>query len=144
MFADILSQKFEGKILDAGNTLQGLTYVNITNPLGIFKNFELKDQDSSTYAMAFNKKNINLIPVTLYAKSLEDFIDVSYEYGLKYISINKDGVEDVFYPYLDEIYENEKKFPYLVKVFDTEHEEFEKLKAKVFEIDYKEFYHLNG
>ena len=144
LFADILSQKFEGKILDAGNTLQGLTYVNITNPLGIFKNFELKDQDSSTYAMAFNKKNINLIPVTLYAKSLEDFIDVSYEYGLKYISINKDGVEDVFYPYLDEIYENEKKFPYLVKVFDTEHEEFEKLKAKVFEIDYKEFYHLNG
>jgi hypothetical protein len=92
----------------------------------------------------FNKKNINLIPVILYAKSLEDFIDVSYEYGLKYISINKDGVEDVFYPYLDEIYENEEKFPYLVKVFDTEQEQFEKLKAKVFEIDYKEFYHLNG
>ena len=144
LFADILSQKFEGKILDAGNTLQGLTYVNITNPPGIFKNFELKDQDSSTYAMAFNKKNINLIPIILYAKSLEDFIEVSYEYELSYISINKNGVEDVFYPYLDEIYENEEKFPYLRKVFDTEQEEFEKLKAKVFEIDYKIFHDLNG
>jgi len=148
LFADILNKKFEGKILDGGNTLQGLTYVNITNPPGIFKQYKhIQDMESQNPYMGytgFNKKNINLIPVTLYAKSLEDFIDVSYEYGLKYISINKDGVEDVFYPYLDEIYENEEKFPYLVKVFDTEQEEFEKLKAKVFEIDYKIYYEING
>ncbi len=143
LFADILSQKFEGKILDAGNTLQGLTYVNITNPPGIFKNYKLI-QDQDGYTMGFNKKNINLIPVILYAKSLEDFIKVSYEYELKYISINKNGVEDVFYPYLDEIYENEEKFPYLIKIFDTEQEGFEKLKAKVFEIDYKIYYEING
>jgi hypothetical protein len=93
--------------------------------------------------MAFNKKNINLIPITLYAKSLEGFIEISYEYELKYISINKNGVEDIFYPYLDEIYENEEKFSYLRKVFDTEQEEFEKLKAKVFEIDYEIFHKLN-
>ena len=146
LFADILSKKFEGKILDSGNTLQGLTYVNITNPPGIFKHYKhIQDQDMSYLGYAgFNKKNINLIPVTLYAKSLEGFIDVSYEYELKYISINKNGVEDIFYPYLDEIYENEEKFPYLIKVFDTEQEEFEKLKAKVFEIDYEIFHKLNG
>ena len=144
LFADILSKKFEGKILDGGNTLQGLTYVNITNPPGIFKQYKhIQDMESQNPYMGytgFNKKNINLIPVILYAKSLEDFIDVSYEYGLKYISINKDGVEDVFYPYLDEIYENEEKFPYLRKVFDTEKEGFEKFKTKVFEIDYEKFY----
>ena len=33
--------------------------------------------------------------------------------------------------YLDEIYENEDKFPYLTKVFDTENEGFEKLKVKI-------------
>ena len=144
LFADILSKQFEGKILDAGNTLQGLTYVNITNPPGIFKNYEQTEDYVIQYTMGFNKKNINLMPTTLYAKSLEDFIKVSYEYELKYISINKNGVEDVFYPYLDEIYENEKDFPYLTKVFDTENEGFEKLKAKVFEIDYKKFYQLNN
>ena len=110
---------------------------------GIFKNYKLI-QDQDGYTMGFNKKNINLIPVILYAKSLEDFIKVSYEYELKYISINKNGVEDVFYPYLDEIYENEEKFPYLIKIFDTEQEGFEKLKAKVFEIDYKIYYEING
>ena len=143
LFADILSKKFEGKILDAGNTLQGLTYVNITNPPGIFKNYKLIQDQDMPYTMGFNKKNINLIPITLYAKSLEDFIEVSYEYELNYISINKNGVEDIFYPYLDEIYENEEKFSYLRKVFDTEQEEFEKLKAKVFEIDYEIFHKLN-
>ena len=143
LFADILSKKFEGKILDAGNTLQGLTYVNITNPPGIFKNYEFIQDQDAPYTVEFNRKNINLIPITLYAKSLEDFIEVSYEYELNYISINKNGVAEIFYPYLDEIYENEERFPYLTKVFDTEQEQFEKLKAKVFEIDYKIFQDLN-
>ena len=87
----------------------------------------------------FNNENRNLKPIELYAKSLEGFIEVSDEYELKYISINKNGIHPKF-PYLNEIYENEEKFPYLRKVFDTEQEGFEKLKAKVFEIDYEEFY----
>jgi hypothetical protein len=84
------------------------------------------------------------MPTTLYAKSLEEFIEVSSEHELNYISINKNGVSEVFYPFLDEIYENEEKFPYLIKIFDTEQEGFEKLKVKVFEIDYKKFYQLNN
>ena len=93
----------------------------------------------------FNMKNVNLMPTMLYATSLEDFIDISYEYELNYISINGNGPSDVFYPYLNEIYENEAEFPYLIKVFDTETEEgFEKLRAKVFEIDYKIFYELHN
>ena len=141
LFADILSKKFEGKILDSGNTLQGLTYVNITNPPGIFKHYKhIQDQDMSYLGYAgFNKKNINLIPVTLYAKSLEGFIEVSDEYELKYISINKNNIQ-TRYSYLNEIYENEESFPYLGKVFDTEEEGFEKFKTKVFEIDYEKFY----
>ncbi len=136
--------KFDGKILDAGYTLKGMHYVHVTDPLGVFKNYKISQDPGAYYLFEFNSENINLMPTKLYAKSLEDFIEVSYEYELNYISINKNGVNDVYYPYLNEIYENEEKFPYLVKVFDTEQEEFEKLKAKVFEIDYKEFYHLNG
>ena len=46
-------------------TPRNTTTVNKNNPASDSKNFELKDQDSSTYAMAFNKKNINLMPTTL-------------------------------------------------------------------------------
>ena len=144
LFAESLENKFDGKILDAGYTLKGLYYVHVTDPIGIFKNYKISDDPGAYYMFEFNKENVNLMPTVLYATSLEDFIEVSYEYELNYISINKNGVSDVFYPYLNEIYENEAKFPYLIKVFDTEQEEFEKLKAKVFEIDYKIFYELNN
>ena len=144
LFAETLENKFDGKILDAGYTLKGLHYVHVTDPLDAFKNYKISQDPGAYYLFEFNKENVNLMPTVLYAKSLEDFIEVSYEYELNYISINKNGVTDIFYPYLNEIYENEDKFPYLIKVFDTEREGFEKLKAKVFEINYEIFYELNN
>jgi hypothetical protein len=144
LFAEILENKFNGKILDAGYTLQGLYYVHVTDPAGVFKNYKISQNPGGYYMFEFNSENVNLLPTLLYAKSLDDFIEVSYEHELNYISINKNSVSEVFYPYLDGIYENEEKFPYLIKVFDTEQEEFEKLKVKVFEIDYKIYYEING
>jgi 4-amino-4-deoxy-L-arabinose transferase-like glycosyltransferase len=144
LFAEILENKFNGKILDAGYTLQGLYYAHVTDPAGVFKNYKISQNPGGYYMFEFNSENVNLLPTLLYAKSLDDFIEVSYEHELNYISINKNSVSEVFYPYLDGIYENEEKFPYLIKVFDTEQEGFEKLKAKVFEIDYKIYYEING
>ena len=143
LFAETIDSKFEGRILDTGDTLQGLNYVHATNPLGVFKNYKIHNNLSTDFMEEFNSENRNLKPIQLYAKSLEDFIEVSYEYELNYISINKNGVSDVFYPYLDEIYENEEEFSYLTKVFDTEREGFEKLKVKVFEINYEIFHELD-
>ena len=143
LFAETLENKFDGKILDAGYTLKGLVYEHVMEPDGVFKNYKISQNPGAYYMFEFNSENVNLMPTMLYAKSLEDFIAVSDEYELNYISINKKDVI-LFYPYLAEIYENEDKFPYLTKVFDTENEGFEKLKAKVFEIDYKKFYQLNN
>ena len=143
LFAETIDSKFEGRILDTGDTLQGLNYVHATNPLGVFKNYKIHNNLSTDFMEEFNSENRNLKPIQLYAKSLEDFIEVSYEYELNYISINKNGVSDVFYPYLDEIYESEAEFSYLTKVFDTEREGFEKLKVKVFEINYEIFHELD-
>ena len=143
LFAETIDSKFEGRILDAGDTLQGLNYVHATNPLGVFKNYKIHNNLSTDFMEEFNSENRNLKPIQLYAKSLEDFIEVSYEYELNYISINKNGVSNVFYPYLDEIYESEEEFSYLTKVFDTEQDGFEKLKVKVFEINYEIFHDLD-
>ena len=145
LFAETLESNFDGKILDAGYTLKGLYYAHITEPEGVFKDYKIGQNPGAYYMFEFNMENVNLMPTMLYATSLEDFIDISYEYELNYISINGNGPSDVFYPYLNEIYENEAEFPYLIKVFDTETEEgFEKLRAKVFEIDYKIFYELHN
>ena len=104
----------------------------------ISKNYEFIQDQDAPYTMEFNRKNINLIPITLYAKSLEDFIEVSSKYELNYISINKNGVEDIFYPYLDEIYENEEKFPYLTKIYDSVEQGYD-YHLKIFRINYEIF-----
>jgi hypothetical protein len=140
-FAETIIEKLDGKILDTGDTLQGLVNAKLANPPGIFKN-AIVNQDINLLHDSGQK----LVAINIYATTMDDFIKTSKEYDLKYISFNQNGLGDFesWYPYLVDVYENEEKFPYLTKVFDTDEEGFEKLKAKVFEIDYQKFYQLNN
>lgn len=131
LFAQTINTKLDGKILDAGYTLRSLMYVTLNEPNSNFKNFgDL--QDVNTWWSGTK----NLQVVNLYATNFDTFIIAAQESELKYISINKNGVNIQWYPYLDEIYENEKDFPNLRKVFDSEEDGYEKFHVKIFEINY--------
>ena len=140
-FAETLTEKLSGKILDSGDTLQGLVNVKLSNPPGVFKN-AIVNQDINLLHDSGQK----LVAVGIYATSMDDFIKTSEEYDLKYISINKNGLggHEVWYPYLIDLYENEQKYKFLKKVFDSSEEGYEKFYVKVFEIDYKIYHELNG
>ena len=79
------------------------------------------------------KKNL----IFLSANSTEELVNVGKEFGLKYFIVYKDN--NVFHDFLDELYENEHKYSYLKKIFDSNNEKFNLIKVKIFEIDYKEF-----
>ena len=140
-FAETLTEKLSGKILDSGDTLQGLVNVKLSNPPGVFKN-AIVNQDINLLHDSGQK----LVAVSIYATAMDDFIKTSEEYDLKYISINKNGLggHEVWYPYLIDLYENEQKYKFLKKVFDSSEEGYEKFYVKVFEIDYKIYHELNG
>ena len=140
-FAEILVQKLDGKILDTGNTLQGIINVKLSNPPGVFK-----DATSDQNLHLLHDSGQKLVVVSIYATTMDDFIKTSKEYDLKYISFNQDGLGNFesWYPYLADVYENENEYSFLKKVFDTNELGYIKLHAKVFEIDYKKFYELNG
>jgi len=138
-FAEMLINNFDGKILDAGYTLEGLHYVKLSNPPGIFKDVTVNLDKNS---MGGTQK---LLEVKIYAENLHDFILESKQYDTKYISINKNGIEatNFWYPYLLDLYNNEEKYPFLTKVFDSSEEGYEKFFVKVFKINfskYHEFY----
>jgi len=78
----------------------------------------------------------------VYAESLEELISNGEALNLKFLISNEQ--ETFYYPFVDQIYHNEKKYPYLIKIFDSEDYGYEKLKIKVFEIDYKKFHGLDG
>jgi hypothetical protein len=139
-FAETLIEKFDGKILDTGDTLQGLRNVKLSNPPGAFKN-AIVGEDIDFLHDSGQK----LVSISIYATTMDDFIKTSKEYDLKYISFNQNGLGDFepWYPYLADVYENENKYRFLKKVFDTNEAGYTKFHAKVFEIDYKKFYGLD-
>lgn len=70
-------------------------------------------------------------------KTIEELIIDGKNYNLKYIISNE--TPGLLHSVKDTLYYDYKKYPYLTKIFDSDDFEFEKLKIKVFEINYKKF-----
>ena len=73
----------------------------------------------------------------IYAKSIDELIQNAEEFEIKYIIAKEEGN---FYPFINDLYSNEKNYLYLTKVFDSDEFDFKKLKLKVFEINYEKFH----
>lgn len=131
----LLSQH-EGKILDTGNALEGLVYAKIESQSNNFKNYMIKND--------LDAKNEKIQTISLYAKSMTDFITVAEQHDLKYVIINRDEVTTVWYPFFENVYDSESSYPYLVKITDSTQLGFKKLNVKVFQIDYNKFHELNN
>jgi hypothetical protein len=132
ILGNYLLEHFEGKILDSGQALTGLSYAKFTPPYGDFKTYVITDD----YAGVYDAK---LIPTTLYAKSLDDFLNVAKEYDLKYIAINNKSDISAYYPYLVNVYGNESEYPFFNPIITPEILDFKKLEIKIYKIDYSEF-----
>ncbi len=130
-FATYLINNLDGNLLDeSGIALDYIQYLQITNsPVG-FQNYEISSHTLS--------KTDSLQTIRLYAESMDELISVGESYNLKYIISNENS--GFFHPYVDRVYNYEKDYHYLHKIFDSNQNEFKKLKVKVFEIDYDKFH----
>jgi len=135
-FAEILVKNFQGNILDAGYSLEGLHYVKLSDHQNISKHFSINLDKNSILGTQ------KLLEVKIYAENLDEFMSESEKYNTKYISIDKDGIEATtfWYPYLLDLYVNEKKYPFLSKVFDSSEEGFKKFHVKVYKIDFSKYH----
>ena len=68
---------------------------------------------------------------------MEDIIKDGQNLGLNYLVI-----EDKQYAlsFLDDLYEDEKLYPYLTNIYDSNNVGMEKLNVKIFKINYEEFF----
>ena len=135
IFAEFLTNNLSGKVLDSGNTLQGITYSNLSDNNSTFKNMGLDGEFKNMF------KNDKLKQINLSGISLEDFILNAQNHELKYISINGDGVTEIWYPYLGEVFQNENEYKFFKKVVDSKDLGLKQFSAKVFEIEYEKFFH---
>lgn len=132
-FGDYLTKNLKGNIIDAGNTLQGLSFSQLSYPVGNFKTFDPRLNDNNL------QNSLQLIQISIHGETLNSFILNSELNQVKYISISEKGITEQWYPFLSEVYDNEEKYPYLEKIFDSEENGYDRFKVKVFEINYDIF-----
>ena len=139
-FSKLLTQKFNGKISAGGDVLRLLTYTQLQDSPYLFKEFKTSAYDFSIGRDSDLFASENMLERTLlYAKSLDELIEVGKEYDLKYIAINKEQPKNDWFGYLTNLYDEGEKYPFLTKVLDTKEIGFKKFKVKVFEINYDKF-----
>jgi len=136
-FAKFVVNNLHGKTLrDFGPSMDYIFYYIMTDSPGEFKTYKI-NSDIKQY-QKLTAENEPFDTIFIDGESLQDIIINGKEHKLRYIISNENS--KFFYPFLDEIYSAEEKYPYLIRVFDSNDYGFEKLKIKVFEIDYDKFY----
>jgi len=69
----------------------------------------------------------------------------SEKYDVRYISVSESGIEgtNFWYPYLIDLYDNEEKYEFLSKIFDSSEEEYQKFHVKIFKIDFSKYHGIS-
>ena len=137
-FMKILENKLSGKILDTGNVLRAMNYLQLSDSNSEFRQLGTSD---ITFDSVLDSKNIHIVG-SVFGTTLNEFILNCEKEDLKYIVIEKNSVTEITYPFLVNIYENE--YDYFKNVIDTEKLDFEEIHVKVFELDYLKFHNLNS
>ena len=126
-FARFLHNNLDGNFFSKSMAAHYFTFVYIVDN-NSFKNYHLNDELSI--------ENSRIQWLRLYGTSIDEIVLSGEKLGLKYLVI---GEQQTGYNFIDEIYEEEKLYGYLTKVFDSNEHGFENLNVKIFKIDYKLF-----
>ena len=131
-FSKYLRNNLQGKIYDDSIATNFFYWVELVKD----QRFKMAyfDQSKGIEYEGYN----DLIKIQVYGNSFDEIITEGEKLGLDYIVLNSDG--QFFNKFMNVIYYNEEKYPYLVKVFDSENEGYDNLKVKVFKIDYDQYY----
>jgi len=137
-FSEYAIKNFSGDSLrEFGGSLDYMKFQYVLSSPESFKNCKV---EFNKELCNYDKDNGYLQRITITGNSVEEIINKGENYNLKYIISNEQRND--FHGFIDDIYANEEEYPYLTKIFDSTKEGFEKLKIKVFEIDYEKFHIL--
>ena len=138
-FTEYLVENFDGRMLRDEVVNDYLAYVNLTSDDNDFKTFK-SPRGKNPYPDLYEPGKV--VRMSVYGKTVEELVTNGETRDLKYIAILEKG--SYFFPFLNDLYYNEEKYPYMKKIFDSNEMNYKEFKIKVFEIDYKIYHELNG
>ena len=132
--SEFMIENLDGKVMRSwGPSTEYIDYKLISSTPGKFKEYTISNGIDS-----FQKSDKKIDDsIFISGDSLNEIISDGQKYELKYIVAYKN--ENTFHGFLDDLYANEEKYPFMIKIFDSNYEGFEKIKMKIFQIDYGKF-----
>ena len=127
-FARYLHHNLDGKFYGQSWSTHYFSYVHVTDN-NLFKTYYLDENHLI--------KNDSSPKLYLHGSSITEIILDGEELDLSYLVIDDKNTP---LNLLDQIYLEEDAYPYLTKVFDSNDVGYEKLKVKIFKIDYEQFH----
>lgn len=128
-FGKFVLNNLDGVTLrDSEGSLEYIQYMLITESFHNHKiNSSIIDNANTSYEETFAPSG----------KTIEELLINGADHNLKYIISNE--TPGLLHPVKDTLYFDYEKYTYLTKIFDSDDSGFNKLKIKVFEINYKKF-----
>tara|TARA_B100001123_G_C15344716_1_gene1036483 strand:- start:10052 stop:11686 length:1635 start_codon:yes stop_codon:yes gene_type:complete len=125
-FSRYLHDNLDGNFFNAGWATHYFKYVEI-----------IDNNQFKSYYLNTDNRYSDIEWLRLYGTSVEDILNDGQSLGLNYLVI-----EDKQYAlfFLDDLYEDEKSYPYLTKIYDSNDVGMKKLNVKIFKINYEEFF----
>ena len=135
-FTKYLVENFDGRILHDEDVIDYLVYVSLAlDDNADFKEFK-SPREKDPYPDLYEPGKV--VELQVNGKTIEELITNGETIGLKYIGILEKG--SGFFPFMNDLYYNEEKYPYMEKIFDSNEMNYKEFKIKAFEIDYEKFY----
>ena len=134
-FTKYLVDNYDGGMLRDAETVDYLSVISLTS--GSDSDFKEFKSPRGKDPFVVNYKPGDVVSIGVIGKNLPDLIINAESRNIKYIGIVESG--SYFFPFLDDIYHNEKKYPFLKKIMDSTQMDYSELKMKIFEIDYEVF-----
>jgi len=135
-FTKYLVENFDGRILHDEDVIDYLVYVSLAlDDNADFKEFK-SPREKDPYPDLYEPGKV--VELQVNGKTIEELITNGETIGLKYIGILEKG--SYFFPFMNDLYYNEEKYPYMEKIFDSNEMNYKEFKIKAFEIDYEKFY----
>ncbi len=138
-FTEYLVENYDGRILRDETVTDYLAYVSLTSDDNDFKSFK-SPRGKNPYPDLYEPGKVVWLSVN--GKNMKELIINGELRELKYIGILEKG--SYFFPFLNDLYFNEEKYPYMEKIFDSNEMNYKEFKIKAFEINYQKFHELHG
>lgn len=131
-FARILVHDLDGNSI-AGTYHRQIELIKVTETSVGFKNYRIDTSKEPLVGFPYTTGNRVFV---IDGESVDDMILYGNNNNAKFLIVNETNPNHEF---LDDIYLNSEEYPFLEKIFDSENEEYTKLKFKVFKIKYEKY-----